>query len=158
MTVSDSVGFFFDQTEKETTFSYGKDKNQDNYLGLKEPENLYGPKISESEEFDTSLLPEKKQEKKQEKKILRKITGVVHATSDTTVLVGLQNDAVKIEFPRELFKDESLIRLGQPLEYRICEESSGFRYQEFAVGQDLNKNHAREEIEAILADIKPRQK
>jgi hypothetical protein len=84
--------------------------------------------------------------------LLAEVAGVVVGASLQHVRVKLGDETV-VEFPRELFDDEGLVRIGMPLKYQIRKRVNGTRFQQFVMAPPTGTKEAVAELDALLADV-----
>jgi hypothetical protein len=107
-----------------------KDLNNDINLVLTERIIVCKESYSDDEEYDYF----KDKNIDIEKEICRK-SGVIFSFDDNFVVVSF--DGVKVDLPRTIFSSNINLEIGLGVVYKICEDSSGTRYQKIEKNENF---------------------
>jgi hypothetical protein len=129
-------------------------ENPFNQLSLFSPDDDYGPKlVFEFEEIEEKIAP-----KRRESKVIKEINGTIVRTDEELISVKFNlPDEITVNFPRDIFNTENIVKFGQPITYKIIERPSGIRYQEITSREEEKDTEAYNKLKAIVDEIKLRE-
>lgn len=83
--------------------------------------------------------------------ILSVLSGTIMEIQENKVLIKFENGS-RVNFPKQLFLDESLLRFGTAVRYFIKIDNDGCRYQSFELDEQCD-DYDTTEIDSILASF-----
>lgn len=92
--------------------------------------------------------------KRTTEKIISEIQGSIIKIGYDFVDVKLSTSLI-VKFPKKIFKDESLLKFGQPIRYQIKIGTDDYRYQTFEKFEGTTSDSKKAEILKLLEDINP---